>query len=134
MRPLSIDPPTLSSLLSMSIRLVEARWAFLLSLCPPVMMTVFPSLGYNHTNGEFDYHLHLAQAWPALPWTRLGQVCQEPVSLSYSEIRLVSSQPPISRNFVAEMATAQESKVIPGKEGPASHLVAPVGRKEEEEE
>ena len=85
-------------------------------------------------NVESDYLLHLAQAWPALPWTRLGQVCQEPVSLSYSEIRLVSSQPPISRNFVAEMATAQESKVIPGKEGPASHLVAPVGRKEEEEE
>ena len=52
----------------------------------------------------------------------------------YSETRVVSSQPPISRNFVSEMATAQESKVIPGKEGPASHVVAPVGRKEEEEE
>ena len=78
--------------------------------------------------------LHLTQAWPALPWTKLGQISQEPVSLSYSETCRVSSQPPISRNFVAEMATAQESKVIPGKEGPTSHLDAPVGRNEEEEE
>ena len=35
---------------------------------------------------------------------------------------------------MAEMATAQESKVIPGKEGLTSHMDAPVGRKEEEEE
>ena len=95
------------------------------------MMTVLPSLGYNQWEPP---DIHLAHAWPALAWTKLGQVSQEPVSLSYSETCVVSSQPTISRNFVSEMATAQESKVIPGKEGPASHLVAPVGRKEEDEE
>ena len=100
-------------------------------MCPPVMITVLSSLGCN---GLSDYFRHLAQAWPALPCPKLGQVCQVLLSLSYSDTRLVSIQPPINKNFVAEMATEQESKVIPGKAGPASHEEAPVGKKEEEEE